>query len=97
MAVVKISSFATITIQNNFAAKKFCKHIGTLKRKRFIITQSGVLLLMPEHTDVVQEDVIGITEKYIIARANQKNLLNERTEIISKFWHRNKFISLFQF
>ena len=33
-----------------------------------------------------------ITEKYIIARANQKNLLNKRTEIISKCRHRNKFI-----
>ena len=33
-----------------------------------------------------------ITEKYIVARANQKNLLNKMTEIISKCRHRNKFI-----
>ena len=33
-----------------------------------------------------------ITEKYIIARVNEKNLLNKRTEIISKCWHKNKFI-----
>ena len=33
-----------------------------------------------------------ITEKYIIARAEQKNLLNKRTEIISKCRHRNKYL-----
>ena len=33
-----------------------------------------------------------LTEKYIIARAGQKNLLNKRTELISKCRHRNKYI-----
>ena len=33
-----------------------------------------------------------LTEKYIIARAEQKNLLNKRTELISKCRHRNKYI-----
>ena len=33
-----------------------------------------------------------ITEKYIIARADQKRLLNKRTEFISKCRHRNKFL-----
>ena len=33
-----------------------------------------------------------LTEKYIIARANQNNLLNKRTELISKCLHRNKYI-----
>ena len=33
-----------------------------------------------------------LTEKYIIARAEQKNLLNKRTELISKCCHRNKYI-----
>ena len=33
-----------------------------------------------------------ITEKYVIARAKQKNLLNRRTEIISKCRHRNKYL-----
>ena len=44
---------------------------------------------MLHHTDVAQED---LTEKYIIARANQNNLLNKRTELASKCWHRNKCI-----
>ena len=33
-----------------------------------------------------------LTEKYIKARANQNNLLNKRTELISKCRHRNKYI-----
>ena len=33
-----------------------------------------------------------MTEKYIIARANQNNLLNKRTELASKCWHRNNCI-----
>ena len=33
---------------------------------------------------------LSFTEKYIIARANRKNLLNKRSEIISKFRHENK-------
>ena len=33
-----------------------------------------------------------LTEKYVIARANHKNLLNKRTELISKCRHKNKYI-----
>ena len=33
-----------------------------------------------------------LTEKMIIALADPKVLLNKRTELISKFWHRSKFI-----
>ena len=33
-----------------------------------------------------------LTEKYVIARADQEHLLNKRTEIISKCRHRNKFL-----
>ena len=33
-----------------------------------------------------------LTEKYVTARANHKNLLNKRTELISKCRHRNKYI-----
>ena len=33
-----------------------------------------------------------LTEKYISARANQNNLLNKRTKLISKCRHRNKYI-----
>ena len=33
-----------------------------------------------------------LTEKVIIARADPKVLLNKRTELISKYHHRNKFI-----
>ena len=35
---------------------------------------------------------LRITEKYIIAREDQKRLLNKRTEFISKCRHRNKFL-----
>ena len=33
-----------------------------------------------------------ITEKYIIARADQEHLLNKHTQFISKCCHRNKFL-----
>ena len=33
-----------------------------------------------------------LTEKYVIARADQEHLLNKRTEIISKYRHRNKYL-----
>ena len=33
-----------------------------------------------------------LTEKYVIARANNKNLLNKRTELISKCRHKDKYI-----
>ena len=33
-----------------------------------------------------------LTEKYVTARANHKNLLNKRTNLISKCRHRNKYI-----
>ena len=33
-----------------------------------------------------------LTEKYVIARANHKNLLNKITELISECRHRNKYI-----
>ena len=35
---------------------------------------------------------LRITEKYIIARANQNNPLNKRSELISKCRLRNKYI-----
>ena len=33
-----------------------------------------------------------LTEKYIIARTNQNNILNKRTELISKCRQRNKYM-----
>ena len=33
-----------------------------------------------------------LTEKYVIARADQEHLLNKRTQIISKCCHRNKYL-----
>ena len=33
-----------------------------------------------------------LTEKYIIAREDQEHLLNKRTEIISNYRHRNKYL-----
>ena len=35
---------------------------------------------------------LALSEKYVIARADQKHLLNKRTEIISKYGHRNKYL-----
>ena len=34
-----------------------------------------------------------LTYKYVITRADQENLLNVRTEIISKCHHRNKYLT----
>ena len=36
---------------------------GTLKTQGFIITSPGTLPLMPQHTDVIQEDVISVSQK----------------------------------
>ena len=47
---------------------------------------------MPQHTDVGQEGDLCLREKYVIARAHHKNLLNKRTGLISKCRHRNKYI-----
>ena len=35
---------------------------------------------------------LSLTEKYVTARANHKNLLNKRTELISKCYQKNKYI-----
>ena len=45
---------------------------------------------MQHHTGVPQEIVTFAWQIYTRAQANQNNLLNKRTESISKFWHRNK-------
>ena len=47
---------------------------------------------MQHHTGVPQEVVTFALQIYTRAQANQNNLLNKRTESISKFWHRNKLI-----
>lgn len=33
-----------------------------------------------------------VTEKYVTARADQENLPNKRTEIVSKYCHWNKYL-----
>ena len=33
-----------------------------------------------------------LTEKYVIARADQEHLLNKKTEIICKCYHGNKYL-----
>ena len=40
----------------------------------------------------VKWSVAAYTSTYMIARANHKNLLNKRTELISKCRHKNKYI-----
>ena len=98
-AVVKISSFTTTTIQNHFATnivetiQNFLNIYGTLKTKEFIVTQPRALLLMSQHTDVVQDDVISVLQKSTSQHVStKKNLLNKSIEIISKCRHRKKFI-----
>ena len=35
---------------------------------------------------------LRLTEKHITARADQEHLLNNRTDIISKCYHKNKYL-----
>ena len=68
-AAVNISIVAITIIQKHFAIniiktiQNFLNISITLKTQDFIITLPGVLLLMPQHTDVVQEDVISVSQK----------------------------------
>ena len=66
---VKISSFATTTIQKHFgtniikAIHNFVNMYETFKTQELIIASPGVLPLMPQHTDMVQENVISVSQK----------------------------------
>ena len=69
------------------------KYIWKLKDlgKAFILKWSIAAYASPCRCGTRHCDLC-ITEKYIIARADQKRLLNKRTEFISKCRHRNKFL-----
>ena len=69
------------------------KHIWQLKRYgiEFNLKWSIAAYATPYRCTTRRCDLC-LTEKYIIARANQNNLLNKRTELMSKCRHRNKYI-----
>ena len=74
-------------------ATELSKYIWKLKDlgKAFILKWSIAAYASPYRCGTRRCDLC-ITEKYIIARAGQKRLLNKRTEFISKCRHRNKFL-----
>ena len=74
-------------------ATELSKHIWKLKdlEKTFVLKWSIAAYASPYRCGTRRCDLC-ITEKYIIARADQKRLLNKRTEFISKCRHRNKFL-----
>ena len=69
------------------------KHIWKLKdnNTEFYLKWSIAAFASPYRCGTRRCDLC-LTEKYIIARAEQKNLLNKRTELISICRHRNKYI-----
>ena len=69
------------------------KHIWELKdnNTEFSLKWSIAAYASPYRCGTRRCDLC-LTEKYIIARAEQKNLLNKRNELISKCRHRNKYI-----
>ena len=69
------------------------KHIRQLKRNgtEFNLKRNIAAYATPYICGTRRCDLC-LTEKYIIARAKQNNLLNKRTELISKCGHRNKYI-----
>ena len=69
------------------------KHIWELKdnNTEFYLKWSIAAYASPYRCGTRRCDLC-LTEKFIIARAEQKNLLNRRTELISKCRHRNKYI-----
>ena len=69
------------------------KHIWDLKNEgiRYNITWS-IAAYASAYICGTRRCDLCITEKYIIASSNQKNLLNKRTEIILKYRYKNKFI-----
>ena len=74
-------------------ATELSEHIWKLKdlEKTFVLKWSIAAYASPYRCGTRRCDLC-ITEKYIIARADQKRLLNKRTEFISKCRHRNKFL-----
>ena len=74
-------------------ATELSKYIWKLKDlgKAFILKWSIAACTSPYRCGTRRCDLC-VTEKYIIARVDQKRLLNKRTEFISKCRHRNKFL-----
>ena len=69
------------------------KHIWQLKRNgtEFNLKWNIAMYATPYRCGTRRCDLC-LMEKYTIAQANQNNLLNKRTELISECWHRNKYI-----
>ena len=70
------------------------KHLWKLKKNKNI--PYNITWSITAHASAYQIGTrkcdLCITEKYIIARAEQKNLLNKRNEIMGKCRHRNKHL-----
>ena len=69
------------------------KHIWQLKRNRIDFNPKwSIATYATPYRCGTRRCEFCLTDKYIIARANQNNLLNKRTKFISKCLHRNKYI-----
>ena len=84
------SSFRNQDYENK---TKLSEHIWQLKRNgiEFNLKWSIAAYATPYRYGTRRCDLY-LTEKYIIARANQNTHLNKRTDLISKCRHRNKYI-----
>ena len=92
------SSFGIIIIRNSFEievmnTKLNSQNIWELKdnNTEFYLKWSIAAYASPYRCGTRRCDLC-LTEKYLIARAEQKNLLNKRIELMSKCRHRNKYI-----
>ena len=93
------SSIGTTITQIHFGVKimktktELLKHIWQLKRNgiEFDVKWSITAYATPCTCGTRRYDLC-LTEKFIIAWANQNNVLNKRTELISKLQHINKHI-----
>ena len=97
--VMKNLNLSTITTQIHFAIENFktfnytklSKHIWQVQDKdiNFILKWS-IAAYASTCRCVSRRCNLSLTEKYAIASVDQKNLLNKRTELISKCRHRSK-------
>ena len=97
--LMESSSIGTTITQICFRIKNYehktepSKHIWQLKCNgtEFNLKWSIAAYATPYRCGTRRWDLF-VTEKYIIAQANKNNLLNKRTKLISKCWHRKKYI-----
>ena len=72
---------------------QFSNHIWQLKYKDINFTLKWKIVAYASACRCVSTRCdLCLTEKYVIARADQKNLLNKRPELIANCHHKNKYI-----